>query len=74
MAKVNLFYIEKETYTPETYSFVVYHRQLSGKDKACGVFYFGKACTVSMTRAMKAAKVFCKQMNTYYPIKLEWSV
>jgi hypothetical protein len=62
--KVNLFYIEKEADV-----FIVYHRQSIGEDKVCAKFYFGKSCTVSMTRALKAAKVFRNTMNTYYPVK-----
>lgn len=66
--KVNLFYI---TDFQNAKALVVKHRQLCGEDKDCAYFYY-EVCTVSKTRAMKAAKVFCKQMNTYYPLKLRW--
>ena len=68
--KVNLFYIEKESYSLDEHSFNVMHRRLLKPDNCCAVFYFGKSRTVSKTRALKAARVFCKQMNTYYPTKV----
>jgi len=65
MRKRNLFYIETGYF-----EFEVKHRQIIRPDRIEAVFHFGKHSTVSKTRALKAAKVFCKQMNIYYPTKI----
>lgn len=68
MAKwVNLFYVKTDTE-----KFSVLHRQIfSGGANTCADFYFGPKSSMSKSRALKAAKVFCKQMNTYYPTKVK---
>jgi len=68
--KVNLFYVEQDS---SFVSYHVWHRQLDGLDRICATFWVSPLCTVSKTRALKAAKVFCKQMNTYYPTKVSFN-
>lgn len=68
MAKwTNLFFIK-----PEDNKFSVQHRQIiSSGTNTCADFYFGRNTSMSKSRALKAAKIFCKQMNTYYPTKVK---
>lgn len=60
--KRKLFYID---IAEGIFSYKVMHRQFIGNDKACAYFNFD--FSVSKSRAFKAAKVFCKTMNDYYP-------
>lgn len=63
--KKPLFYINESDN-----SFAVLHRQIIPTDSCCAIFFFYNLSTVSKTRARRAAKVFCKQMNSYYPTKV----
>lgn len=69
----NLFYVDEIEIDRihRTTAIVVKHRRAFGPDQTEAIFNCGKSYTTSKTRARKAAKAFCKQMNAYYPTKVK---
>jgi len=64
--KYNMFYVVESENSP---SYKVMHVQLTGSDRLTAEFWYD--WSLSKTRALKAAKKFCKLMNIYFPAKLK---
>lgn len=64
--KYSMFYVVESESSP---SYHVVQHQLTGTDRLTAEFWYDWSC--SKTRALRAAKTFCKQMNIYFPAKIK---